>query len=65
VVSLSARLLPWEVTRAEADQKSYFPGGRGHFQHYSNAYGLNSIHFGEDIRAAENMEFISQVSLNS
>lgn len=59
VISLSARLLPWEVTRADP-QKSYFPGGQNGWKIYEQAFGLSQIHFGEDIRAAENMEFISQ-----
>ena len=63
VYSLSARLLPWEVTRAQGDWHDYFPGGNKfkHYEHYSAMYGLEQVHFGEDIRAAENMEFISQV----
>lgn len=60
VVSLSARLLPWEVT-GNVTQHTYFPGGPAHYTYYQSAYGLNQVHFGEDQRAAENMEFISQV----
>lgn len=59
VCSISARLLPWEVT--SRTPHDYFPGGPAHYSWYSNALGLDQIHFGEDIRAAENMEFISQV----
>ena len=67
VYSLSARLLPWEVTRGESNWHDYFPGGTkfGHYDHYSRIYGLEQVHFGEDIRAAENMEFISQGSVNN
>ena len=61
VYSLSARLLPWEVTRGESNWHDYFPGGKLHYEYYSPRYGLEQVHFGEDIRAAENMEFISQV----
>jgi len=67
VISISERLLPWEV-RAEANaQKASggFPGGQSGFNAYRGAYGLNSIHFGEDIRAAENMEFIANGSVNN
>ena len=60
VVSISARLLPWEVATRAIDQHAYFPGGPGHYAFYSQALNLDSVHFGEDIRAAENMEFISQ-----
>lgn len=65
VYSLSARLLPWEVTRDEGAWHDYFPGGRDHYTYYSKLYGLEQVHFGEDIRAAENMEFISQGSVNN
>mgnify|MGYP004116355955 CR=1 FL=1 len=65
VYSLSARLLPWEVTRGSERWHDYFPGGKAHFEYYSKAYGLAQVHFGEDIRAAENMEFISQGSVNN
>lgn len=65
VFSLSSRLLPWEVTSNQKHE--YFPGGTkfGHFDYYKAAYGLDQIHFGEDIRAAENMEFISNGSVNN
>lgn len=65
VITLSSRLLPWEVTRASEDWHSYFPGGKTHWNHYKTHYGLEQIHFGEDVRAVENMEFISQGSLNN
>ena len=67
VYSLSARLLPWEVTRGEGQWHDYFPGGNefGHYTYYSQLYGLAQVHFGEDIRAAENMEFISNGSVNN
>ena len=65
VISITDRLLPWEVTRAGGAQKEYFPGGDTNYQQYKNAFRLNTIHFGEDVRAAENMEFISQGSMNN
>lgn len=65
VVSLSHRLLPWEVTQPADDYKKYFPGGPHAFALYGERYGLAQIHFGEDVRAAENMEFISQGSVNN
>ena len=67
VYSLSARLLPWEVTRSADNWHDYFPGGNtfSHYTLYSRLYGLEQVHFGEDIRAAENMEFISQGSVNN
>lgn len=62
VISITDRLLPWEVTRA-GGTKDYFPGGDANYRAVSNVLGLNTIHFGEDVRAAENMEFISQGKL--
>ena len=65
VVSLSPRLLPWEVTARSGEQKSYFPGGKAHFEFYKTLYNLDAIHFGEDLRAAENMEFLSASVVNN
>lgn len=62
VISISDRLLPWEVTKNNA-AKEYFPGGQSNFNAARTAIGLETIHFGEDVRAAENMEFISQGKL--
>lgn len=63
VISISDRLLPWEVNRpAGTDgRKEYFPGGGYNYNFVKAVLGLDTIHFGEDVRAAENMEFISQV----
>lgn len=61
VISLSERLLPWEVTRhTTGTNKEYFPGGMTGFNYYKDKVGLTQLHFGEDVRAVENMEFISQ-----
>ena len=68
VISLSERLLPWEVTNSGesfADKKQYFPGGSTGFGWYNGQLNLAQIHFGEDIRAAENMEFIAQGAINN
>ena len=35
VYSLSARLLPWEVTRGDGQWHDYFPGGKAHYDYYS------------------------------
>lgn len=64
VISITDRLLPWEVTQNPA-VKDYFPGGDSNYRAYKNCWKLNTIHFGEDVRAAENMEFISQGSMNN
>ena len=61
VISISNRLLPWEVTVTDpVRQYAYFPGGKAVKDVYISRYGLDTIHFGEDIRAAEAQEFISQ-----
>jgi len=65
VLSVTTRLLPWEVNSAGGGTHNSFPGGAGAFTAYSNALGLSAIHFGEDMKAAENMEFISQGSTNN
>ena len=57
VISISDRLLPWEVTKGPGTSKgnSGFPGGQAGYEVYRGMYGLDQIHFGEDVRAAENM----------
>merc|ERR1712224_1042369 len=40
-------------------------GGDDMYAWYERALNLKSIHFGEDMKAAENMEFISQGSTNN
>jgi hypothetical protein len=66
VMSVSGRLLPWEVTGTNsAGMHNSFPGGEAAFQKYSAVLGLRAIHFGEDLRAAENQDFISQGSTNN
>ena len=70
VISLSSRLLPWEVARSStADplgvQKDYFPGKATGWQFYNAKLNLGQVHFGEDIRAAESQEFIAQGSVNN
>lgn len=65
VISISERLLPWEVRMDTNTTKSGFPGGDTGFTFYKTKYGLEAIHFGEDIRSAENMEFIANGSVNN
>tara|TARA_Y100000389_G_scaffold143232_1_gene141424 strand:+ start:1038 stop:1505 length:468 start_codon:yes stop_codon:yes gene_type:complete len=54
VMSVTSRLLPWEVTGLSARDHSSFPGGQGVYKAYNNALGLDSVHYGEDMKAAEN-----------
>lgn len=61
VMSITSRLLPWEVqSTSRPNSHKSFPGGEEMYKKYANALQLHSIHFGEDMKASENMEFISQ-----
>ena len=64
VMSVTSRLLPWEVNGANQTHNS-FPGGEAMFQQYRGVLGLDHIHYGEDLKAAENQDFISQGSTNN
>ena len=63
VMSVTGRLLPWEVNGASKMKHESFPGGEDMYQAYQGILGLGSVHYGEDMKAAENMDFISQVNL--
>ena len=65
VMSVTTRLLPWEVTTATGGTHSSFPGGEAVYVEYRNKLNLRSVHFGEDMKAAENQDFISQGSTNN
>ena len=52
VMSVTSRLLPWEVTGVNARNHSSFPGGEAVFQAYNAALGLDAVHYGEDMKAA-------------
>lgn len=66
VMSVTSRLLPWEVQGTVANGKhTSFPGGEAVFTAYNSLLGLRSIHFGEDMKAAENQDFISQARHSS
>ena len=56
-MSVTSRLLPWEVNDRRHDS---FPGGPKMQALYEQALNLRSVHFGEDLRATENMEYMSQ-----
>jgi hypothetical protein len=57
-MSVTSRLLPWEVnTRMHKS----FPGGEQMFAIYDRNINLKAVHFGEDLRSTENMEYLSQV----
>lgn len=63
VISISSRVLPWELGRNGG--KEYFPGGKKGWETYQEAYGLDSIHYGEDPKAAEAQDFLSAGSVNN
>ena len=63
VMSVTTRLLPWEVNNAGLHAS--FPGGDDLFQIYNAALQLSQVHYGEDMKAAENQDFISQGSTNN
>ena len=65
VMSVTGRLLPWEVNGASTLTHDSFPGGEEMYKVYSGLLGLRSVHYGEDMKAAENMDFISQGSTNN
>lgn len=65
VISITDRLLPWEVSSNAAPQKTYFPGGKNGYDTYKQKWQLNQIHFGEDVRASESMAFMSQVRVGA
>ena len=61
VMSVTTRLLPWEVNGAQFHNS--FPGGEEMFKAYSALLNLQQVHYGEDMKAAENQDFISQVNV--
>ena len=65
VMSVTTRLLPWEVTNATGGDHQSFPGGQDVYKEYQAKLNLRSVHFGEDMKAAENQDFISQGSTNN
>jgi hypothetical protein len=52
VLSVTTRLLPWEVNNAGLHAS--FPGGDAMFNKYNAALQLSQVHYGEDMKAAEN-----------
>jgi len=50
VMSVTTRLLPWEVTTATGGDHMSFPGGQEAFTAYSGKLNLRSVHFGEDMK---------------
>ena len=65
VMSVTSRLLPWELTGPSARDHSSFPGGQKVYEQYEKELGLSGIHYGEDMKAAGSKDFISQGSDNA
>lgn len=65
VMSVTNRVLPWEVANNGGSAHDSFPGRQEMFDHYKANFNLHQIHYGEDMKAQENMEFISQGSVNN
>lgn len=65
-ISVTSRVLPWEVqSTGVGGVHNSFPGGEQSYKAYDEAFKLSSIHFGEDMKAAENQEFLTQGSTNN
>ncbi len=47
VMSITGRLLPWEVTGASSLTHDSFPGGEQMFQYYKPILNLAQVHYGE------------------
>jgi hypothetical protein len=60
-ITVTSRLLPWDVNGAPGARHKSFPGGPTMYNFYNGVMQLEQIHFGEDLRASENMEYITQV----
>ena len=65
VMSVTSRLLPWSVQGNDQNLHESFPGGDEMFKAYRGTLHLNQVHYGEDMKAAENQDFISQGSTNN
>ena len=50
VMSVTTRLLPWEVNNAGIHAS--FPGGQDAYAAYAGALQLGQVHYGEDMKAA-------------
>lgn len=62
VISITSRVLPWETNHTDS---KHFPGGSKNFDAYNGKLGLDDIHFGEDNRALENNDYMSQGAMNN
>lgn len=65
VMSVTTRQLPWDVTGVSPGNHKSFPGGEKVFRWYNSLLNLGQIHYGEDVQATENVEFLTQGSTNN
>lgn len=61
-ITITSRLLPYDV---QSQKNNSFPGGEQMYQLLKTRYGLDHVHFGEDLRASESMAYMSQGSVNN
>lgn len=62
VISISNRVLPWDTQNA--DSREQFPGGEDGWG-LSVGKGFEGIHYGEDLRATSNQDFIAASTVNN
>lgn len=66
VIGVSDRILPWTVARNAEQQYSHFPGGKvAWLVFYNLGFDFTAVHYGEDQRAIQGQEFLSNGSLNN
>jgi hypothetical protein len=64
-ISISTRLLPWEVTGEMTGNHNSFPGGQRMFEQYNQILNLRQLHYGEDVRSVQGQDYLSQGSTNN
>ena len=62
VISVSNRVLPWDSTAGT--NFDHFPGGKNAWSG-AGQVGLDTIHYGEDLRATTNQDFIAASTVNN
>jgi len=64
-ITVTTRLLPWETTPAGDGNHKAFPGGSAYFDAVHQKLQLHHVHYGEDQRASQGQEFMSNGSINN
>jgi len=67
VISVSNRVLPWEIKPSGemSGSHQYFPGGQRNYDAYAEALGLKEIHAGMDVNAMRTNAYLSQGTMNN